>query len=129
MKISYQFCNETIEIEVDEEWANVLHELDRVEYNANHRETRRHCSLDALNLDDAFLPSEDDTERDAIRNIEAGRLHEALAQLEHRQRYLIEEIYLKERRLVDLAAELGIDKSAVRHALDRALKRLKKILE
>ncbi len=129
MKISYQFCNETIEIEVDEEWANVLHELDRVEYNANHRETRRHCSLDALNLDDAFLPSEDDTERDAIRNIEAGRLHEALAQLEPRQRYLIEEIYLKERRLVDLAAELGIDKSAVRHALDRAHKRLKKILE
>lgn len=49
MKIKYEFANETVEIEVDEEWGNLLIDLDRQEYNNDHAETRRHCSLNALN--------------------------------------------------------------------------------
>ena len=56
MKIKYEFANETVTIEVEDQWATVLVDLDREEYNDNHRETRRHCSLDALNLD-ATYPS------------------------------------------------------------------------
>ena len=63
MKIKYQFVNESVEIEVDEEWANVVIELDRLEHNSNQTETRRHCSLEALNLDDAYLPSDVDVEK------------------------------------------------------------------
>ena len=59
MKIKYEFATETVEIEVSEEWANILIDLDRQEYN-NHKETRRHCSLDAYNLDDSLLPSDAD---------------------------------------------------------------------
>lgn len=48
MKIKYQFADETVEIEVSEEWGNVLIEFDRRERNNNRRETRRHesCSGD-----------------------------------------------------------------------------------
>ena len=53
MKIKYQFATETVEIEVTENWGNVIVDLDRQEYNNNHTETRRHCSLEALNLDDS----------------------------------------------------------------------------
>ena len=46
MKIKYEFATETIEVEVSEEMYALHMELDRVEYNNNHRETRRHVSLD-----------------------------------------------------------------------------------
>lgn len=72
MKIKYEFANEAIEIEVEEKWATIILDLDREEYNGNHRETRRHCSLDALNLDDALLPSDVDVFED-IANTE-GKL-------------------------------------------------------
>lgn len=60
MKIKYEFANEAVEIEVEEKWATIVLDLDREEYNDNHRETRRHCSLDAMNVDDTLLPSDVD---------------------------------------------------------------------
>ena len=46
MKYKYEFANENKTIEISEEWISVLEELDRLEYNNNHAETRRHVSLD-----------------------------------------------------------------------------------
>ncbi|HWQ88665.1 MAG TPA: hypothetical protein VN374_01675 [Desulfitobacteriaceae bacterium] len=37
MKIKYEFANEIIEIEVAEEWGNLLIDLDRQEYNINQK--------------------------------------------------------------------------------------------
>ena len=45
----YEFVNETVEIEISEEWAAVLREFDRQEYNNNQKETRRHKGLDLSN--------------------------------------------------------------------------------
>lgn len=46
MKIKYEFATETVEVEVSAEMYALHMELNRVEYNNNHRETRRHVSLD-----------------------------------------------------------------------------------
>ena len=46
VKYKYEFVNETVEIEISEAWEAILKECDRVEYNVNHRETRRHEGLD-----------------------------------------------------------------------------------
>ena len=48
MKYNYEFLDEVVEVEVSEEWAAVLYELDRREYNNNHTETRRHMPLDTV---------------------------------------------------------------------------------
>ena len=45
-KYEYSFSNERVTIEISDEWAGVLAELDREEYNNDHAETRRHVSLD-----------------------------------------------------------------------------------
>ena len=66
MKIKYAFADETVEIEVSEEWGNILIDLDRQEYNNDHAETRRHCSLEAFNLDDALFPDDVDVEREVL---------------------------------------------------------------
>lgn len=129
MKIKYEFSNETVEIEVEDRWADVMLELDRQEYNANHRETRRHCSLDALNLDDSFLPSDTDVEGDYIRQAEAERLHAAIAKLSPRQQHLIQQVYFENRSYADIARQEQRDRSTIRKATDAAVKKLKKFLD
>ena len=46
---------------ITSEWLELLLELDRREYNNNQTETRRHCSLNALDQDDNQIPTEKDT--------------------------------------------------------------------
>lgn len=48
MKIKYKFATETVEIEVADDWGNLVIDLDRQEYNNDHAETRRHVSYRIL---------------------------------------------------------------------------------
>ena len=128
MKIKYEFATETVEVEVSEKDANIIVEMDRQEYNINHRETRRHCSLDAFNLDNALFPSDDDVETEVATKDEYRRLYAAIAQLPPRQQYLIRQVYFERRKYMDIAREEGVDRTAISHATDRALKKLKKFL-
>ena len=71
MKIKYKFATETVEIEVADDWGNLVIDLDRQEYNNDHTETRRHVSYDALDFDGDALAVEDPaltayTEKDAL---------------------------------------------------------------
>lgn len=45
---------------ITSEWLEFLLDLDRREYNNNQTETRRHCSLNALDQDDNQIPTEKD---------------------------------------------------------------------
>lgn len=72
MKIKYQFATETIEVEVTDDWGNLVIDLDRLEYNNDHKETRRHVSYDALDFDGDAMATEDPTlttytEQDELR--------------------------------------------------------------
>ena len=43
----YHFSNgETISVEIPDDWGEILIDLDRQEYNNDHKETRRHFSLE-----------------------------------------------------------------------------------
>lgn len=129
MKIKYEFVNETVEVEVPEEIGNIIIDLDRQEYNINHKETRRHCSLEALNLDDNLLPSDENIETKVETKDEHRRLYAAIAQLTPRQQHLINQVFFEGRKYTDIAREEGVDRTAISHATKRALKKLKKILE
>lgn len=128
MKIRYQFATETVEVEVSEELGNIIVDLNRQEYNNHHKETRRHCSLDAFNLDDALFPSEEDIEAEVVAKDENNKLYDAISRLSPRQQYLIRQVYFEGRKYTDIAREEGVDRTAISHATDRALKKLKKFL-
>lgn len=129
MLIKYAFLDgTTTEVEVSEKIGTVVLDLDRQEYNANRRETRRHCSLEAFDLDGNLLPSKDDVEMDFIKSEENGRLYAAISQLNPRQQKLINSLYFEGRKVTDLAKEEGVHWTAITHAVERALKKLKKIL-
>ena len=128
MKIKYEFVTGAVEVEVTDDWGTILVDLDRQEYNINHKETRRHCSLDAFNLDDALFPSDVDVLRDILKAEDAERLHRAIAKLEPRQQKLIRQVFFEGCGYTDIARTEGLDESTVRHATTRALKKLKKFL-
>ena len=129
MKIKYAFQDGSVtEVEVSDEIGAVIIDLDRQEYNINHKETRRHCSLDAFNLDDALFPSDDNVEAEAATKDEYRRLYAAIAQLSPRQQYLIQQVFIEGRKYTDIACKEGVDRTAISHATDRALKKLKKFL-
>lgn len=128
MRIRYQFATETVEVEVSEELGNIIVDLDRQEYNNHHKETRRHCSLDAFNLDDALFPSEEDIEAEVVAKDQYNRLYAAIALLEPQQKELVRQVFFEDRKIVDIAAEEGVSEAAIRNRLKKITQRLKKIL-
>lgn len=67
MKIKYEFATETVEIEVTDAWGATIVDLERQEYNIDNKETRRHCSMDANNLDDTHLSERKKTMRHNLK--------------------------------------------------------------
>ncbi len=128
MKVEYKFVTGAVEVEVPDEWESVLVDLDRQEYNNDHKETRRHCSLEAYNQDNALLPSDEDVVRDVFAAEDKRRLREAIGRLEPRQQKLIRQVYFEGRTFTAIAHEEGVDRTAVSKATKRAVKKLKKFL-
>ena len=128
MKIKYEFANETVTIEVEDQWATVLVELDREEYNDNHRETRRHCSLDALNLDDTYLPSDVDVEADVIQNADRARLYAAIGELQPQQKDLVMRVHFGGEKLADIARSEGVSRMALTNRMKKIYAALEKKL-
>lgn len=125
MQIKYQFATETVEIEVDDDWGNLVIDLDRIEYNNDHKETRRHVSLDAaLYEGDVFAVGDADLNR-CIDRIDLQR---AIATLTDHQQRIIKGYYYEGLTYVALGRKLGISEASVRKAADRALTQLRKII-
>lgn len=130
MKIRYEFVNgEVSEIEVDEGLGELLVDFDRQQYNNDHKETRRHVSLDGMDYEGELFTSAEDTEGELLRREDTARLMEAMEALSPSQRELLLKVYFNGRSLVSIAAEEGVDKSSISHRLERIYKKLKKFLK
>ena len=62
MKYRYAFITGTEEVEISEEWAAVLEEMDHEQQLSDRRETRRHQSLDDLLYEGLDFAAEGDAE-------------------------------------------------------------------
>lgn len=125
MKIKYQFATETVEIEVADDWGNLVIDLDRQEYNNDHTETRRHVSYDALDFDGDALATED---RTLTAYADNDALREAIRQLTPNQQYIIRAYYFEGHTFTEIAQALGVGVSSVTRAAERAKKTLKRFL-
>ena len=130
VKIMYRFADGHVEeLKVEQEVAETLRELDRQEYNNNHRETRRHVTFDCteekswLAVDDQRLSRLLDGPPDEIR------LRVAINQLEQHHRDLIIAIFYRGIKIVEYARLSGVSQSAISQQLGIAIKKLKKLLE
>lgn len=94
------------------------------------KETRRHQSLE-LSLDNGheFINEEASIEDIYIDNDRNKNLYKAISFLSEDQQWLVKEVYFKGRSQVEIANELKVDKSAIRHRIERILQKLKKFLD
>ena len=97
------------------------------EYLNELKETRRHQSLDVSmenGMDFAAEEPEDKLEEEAQLNA----LKIAMQKLTPEQQWLVNEVYVKRRTLVDIAKEFGVSHVAIIHRLKRIHEKLKKVL-
>ena len=86
MKYTYAFATGSSQVEVPEEWAQLLAEMDHEEELHNRRETRRHQSLDDLVYEGLDFAAEGDAEDALINRENVRELTEALDTLTQIQR-------------------------------------------
>jgi RNA polymerase sigma-70 factor (ECF subfamily) len=128
MKVIYEFATrEVVEVEVDEKLGNEIIKIDRQVYNNNHKETRRHISLDCavdngLQIADATV----DIEQNCFRMANRIKLYKAAQILDSQQKDLIRRVFFNEEKYTTIAKELGITRQSVKERLDWILKKLKK---
>lgn len=130
MKITYKFVTgEVAEVEVSEEIGAVIVDLDRLEYNNDHKETRRHYSLEGKVYEGMDYAVEDP----GLEALFAGptdeeRLHTAIRQLSPDQQKMVQAIYFENVSVNDYAARMSVTQSAISHRLQTVRKKLKKLL-
>lgn len=130
MKVRYEFVNgEISEIEVDESLGELLVDFDRQQYNNDHKETRRHVSLDGMDYEGGLFASSADPVAEVLEREELARLLRAMEALSPKQRELVIKVYFEKRRIVDIARADGVSKQSVHERVGRALNKLKKFLE
>ena len=129
MKISYEFVTgEISEIEVDDALGEMLLDFDRQQYNNDHKETRRHVSLDGMEYEGEPFISEADTANEVERREDMARLFSAMEALSPTQRELVEKVYFEGRKITDIAREEGVSHVAIVRRLNRIFEKLRKNL-
>ena len=126
MKYEYTTVTEKIEIDVDDKWITILKEMDRLEFNNNQTETRRHASLEAFNLDDALFPSDEDIAADFEMKEQNTALYSAIEKLKPKQQKLIEAVYFEGISISDYAKKAGVSQQAISQQLYTIRTNLKK---
>ena len=110
MNITYEFVTgEKIEIEVNEDIANISIEIERKIYNNNQKERRRHNSIDGM--EELGFQFEDINNEMEVKVEEAETTDEvksAIKTLLKGQQDLIEKVFYKNMKLVDIAAHEGV---------------------
>lgn len=126
----YHFSNgETVFIEIPDDWGEILIDLDRQEYNNNHKEARRHYSLEGKAYEGMDYAVEDP----GLEALFAGptdeeRLRAAIQKLAPDQQAMIRAVYFDGVSVNDYAARMGVTQSAISHRLQTVKKKLKKLL-
>ena len=127
-KVNYEFVTgEIVEIEVSEEWAEVLKEMDRKEHNINQTETRRHCTLDVLGdegewmIDETTDPAPIAEMRETM-DLVVG----AIKSITPKQRDIIKRVAIEGMSIVDYAEKECISQPVASKRLKAAQKNIKK---
>lgn len=129
MKIKYEFANEVIEIEVSDEWGMIVLEMDRLNYNNDKKETRRHLSLDTgYDLGGWLMSDEYDPCRMMAEEAEREKVQSILSHLTKTQAEIVQAVCFEGMSITEFAKRKGISQPAASQRLMTAKKRLKKYL-
>ena len=128
MKYIYFTATERCEIEVDEQFYDILHAMDKEEYNSDRKHSRRYpLSLSSTAYDGDWMADKTDILDELISSEDCEQFHKALSELTQGQQALVERVFIKNEKVVDVAQSLGVSQSAVSHQLQTIRKKLKNV--
>ena len=130
MKFRYVFGNgESREIEVGEEWYDILISLDEENAKNDRTETRRHSSLQGLDYEGGWFAAPDaDVFWEVLRRIDAETVRRALPLLTPCQQELVRRVFFLGERISHIASEECVSEAAIRNRLKKIYAKLKKVL-
>ena len=117
------------EITVTEAEGEEFIELNRIEYNDNQRETRRHVPLEAYDPYGALVKDDADPLQEVINKEEMEQLHYSTSQLKPAQQKLLMKKFWDDIKQIDIAKEEGVSKMAITKRLQTIYRNLKKIIQ
>ncbi|MCC8073597.1 MAG: sigma-70 family RNA polymerase sigma factor [Clostridiales bacterium] len=129
MKYEYKTATGIIVVEITDDWCEILKDLDREEQNNEHKETRRHSTLNN-DIDDYEWLAIDDPNLEVllgkkeISNVE--RLHSAFKYLSDSQKALLKDLYVNGLTEAQIAHKEGVTQQAISCRLRKIFKKIKK---
>lgn len=110
-------------------WLVISKGEERLEYNNNQSETRRHNSYSDQNDKFDTLMTEEDALDMVLANLEKEALRDAIKTLEPQQQELVMDIYFRGLSMADIARRDGVHKSSVTKRMNRVIEQLSKKLK
>ena len=126
-KYRYGFVDGAEEIDISEEWAAVLREMDRAEEACRKKETRRHISLDAVDFEGEEFAEPGDAETALLEKESDSFAEEFLSSLTDVQRRRVE-MRMEGRTYREIAAAEGSDFRRVEKSVNQAREKIRKII-
>lgn len=106
-------------------WLVINEGENRLEYNNNQTESRRHYSYSEQNDKRETIIADEDVLEKILHNLEKDELKEAIKKLEPKQQELIYDIYYRGISKSDIARRDGVSKMAITNRVNKVIKRLK----
>jgi RNA polymerase sigma-70 factor (ECF subfamily) len=131
VKIKYIFITgESVEVDVTEEIANIILEIEKSQELKNRAETRRHESLSLFDKDIKNADLSTDIFGNVFKNLEKDRLYAAIDKLKPEEKELLYNLYFKSNSMTQAAYAkiLGITENTVQLRLAKIKKKLKELL-
>lgn len=131
MKIKYEFVTgEKVYIDVNEEFGEIMLELDNELKNNNHRETEKHKSLSLSDRNIEIADLNSDIFEEAVKNINKDKLYKAISDLKPYEQELLHSLYLRKCPLTlsAYAKVLGVTEDVIRKRLTNIKNKLRNLL-
>ena len=110
-------------------WLVISKGEERLEYNNNQTESRRHHSYSDQNDKYDTLMTEEDALDRVLANLEKESVRKAIQALEPQQQELVMDIYFRGLSMADVARRDGVYKSSVTKRMNRIIDQLSKKLK
>ena len=106
-------------------WPVISQGEDRLEYNNQQTETRRHHSYSNENDKRATLIADEDMMDQLLANLEEEAVREAIRSLKPRQQELVLDIFYRGLSMAEVARRDGVRKMAISNRMNKIIKRLR----
>lgn len=131
MKIKYEFVTgEKVYVDVNEEFEEIMLELDNELKNNNRKETQKHKSLSLSDRNIELADLNSDVFEEVVKNINKDKLYKAISNLRPYEQRLLHNLYLRKCPLTlsDYAKVLGVTENVIQKQLTNIKNKLRNLL-